>query len=191
MITENGTQRIHTLFLKFSNTDAALPVQLIRMRPSTREGFAIPNLARTFAPAPSPSPITYFTCRKSSTVTRSSPSVCNVGNWKLMRNQKIKYLRLSRYRFSSQFFSLNTFRACSRFIRQPLQAGNLTKQGTHYHHISNTAVNTDISYICFINITFCEIRVIGIWQIHHHMIYQQHKYLIKSTAYEIPELQVL
>jgi hypothetical protein len=190
VITENGTQRIYTLFLKFSNTDAALPVQLIRMRPSAREGLAIPNLARTFAPAPSPSPITYFTCRKSSTITRSSPSVCNVGNWKLMRNQKVKYLWLSRYRCSSYFFSLNTFRTYSQFIRLPLQAGKYTKYDTGYYHISNTALNIEFHKSFYQHNILWDQRCRYL-KIHHHMIYQQQRYLIKSTAYEIPELQVL
>lgn len=104
----------NTLFLKFSKTDAALPVQLIRMRPSTREGLAIPNLARTFAPAPSPSPITYFTCRKSSTVTRSSPSVCSVGNWKLITS-KVKYFQISiLFHYSSTYFGIQTQLGSSR-----------------------------------------------------------------------------
>lgn len=105
---------MNTLFLKFSKTDAALPVQLIRMRPSTREGLAIPNLARTFAPAPSPSPITYFTCRKSSTVTRSSPSVCSVGNWKLI-TLKVKYFQIwILLHRSSTYFGIQTQLGSSR-----------------------------------------------------------------------------
>lgn len=74
---------VYTLVLNVSTTLAALPVTLIKISPRHRVGWAIPNRAQTFAPAPSPKPMTYFTCKKSRTVTRSSPSVFNDGNWKL------------------------------------------------------------------------------------------------------------
>lgn len=130
---------MNTLFLKFSKTDAALPVQLIRMRPSTREGLAIPNLARTFAPAPSPSPITYFTCRKSSTVTRSSPSVCSVGNWKLITS-KVKYFQiLIHFQLSSTYFGIQTQLGSSRGY--PFYSANLSSICIH------TTWNTVMSYM--------------------------------------------
>lgn len=69
--------------MNVSVTLAALPVALISINPRLLVGCAIPNLAKTFAPAPSPNPMTYFTCKKSRTVTRSSPSVFKDGNWKL------------------------------------------------------------------------------------------------------------
>lgn len=72
-----------TLVLNESTTLAALPVQLIRMSPKHRAACAKPKRANTFAPAPSPNPITYFTCKKSKTVTKSSPSVFNDGKTKL------------------------------------------------------------------------------------------------------------
>lgn len=53
-----GIKNSFTLALKFSFTDTADPVQLINMRPSVRVGWANPNRAITFAPAPSPKPIT-------------------------------------------------------------------------------------------------------------------------------------
>ena len=74
---------VRTLFLKLSITLAAEPVQLINIIPTTLVGCAKPNLAQTFAPAPSPKQITYLTCKKFNTDTRSSPRVCNVGNWNL------------------------------------------------------------------------------------------------------------
>lgn len=77
-----------TLFLNESNTDAALPVQLIKINPKQRAGCAKPKRANTFAPAPSPKPITYLTCKKSNTVTISSPNVFNDGNGKLRHREK-------------------------------------------------------------------------------------------------------
>lgn len=71
------------MFLNDCKTDAALPVQLIKINPKQRPGWAKPNRASTLAPAPSPKPMTYFTCKKSKTVTKSSPKVFNDGNWKL------------------------------------------------------------------------------------------------------------
>ena len=60
-------------------TEAAEPVQLMRIMPRTREGCLRPKRASTLAPAPSPSSTTYLTCRKSSTVTRSSPTTSSEG----------------------------------------------------------------------------------------------------------------
>lgn len=79
-----------TFVLNVSTTLAALPVTLININPRLREGWAIPNRAKTFAPAPSPNPITYFTCKKSSTVTKSSPRVFRDGNWKLNLIEAVK-----------------------------------------------------------------------------------------------------
>lgn len=88
-----------TLVLNESTTDAALPVQLIRIKPKQRAGCANPKRANVFAPAPSPSPMTYFTCKKSNTVTKSSPSVFSDGKTKLCqhKNAKKKRLKLSKH----------------------------------------------------------------------------------------------
>lgn len=77
-----------TLVLNESTTDAALPVQLIKINPKQRAGCANPKRASVFAPAPSPKPMTYFTCKKSNTVTKSSPSVFNDGKTKLCQSKK-------------------------------------------------------------------------------------------------------
>lgn len=75
-----------TLVLKESTTEAALPVQLMRINPKHRAACAKPKRANTLAPAPSPNPMMYFTCKKSNTVTKSSPRVFNDGNAKLKTN---------------------------------------------------------------------------------------------------------
>lgn len=76
-----------TFVLNASKTEVALPVQLIKIRPKHLVGCAKPKRASTFAPAPSPKPITYLTCKKSSTVTKSSPSIWNEGYWKLHKRK--------------------------------------------------------------------------------------------------------
>lgn len=76
-----------TFVLNESTTDAALPVQLIRTDPKHRAGCANPNRAKTLAPAPSPRPIIYLTCKKSRTVTKSSPSVFKDGKLNLNWNE--------------------------------------------------------------------------------------------------------
>lgn len=78
---------IFTFVLNESTTDAALPVQLIRINPKHRAACAKPKRANTLAPAPSPSPMTYLTCKKSNTVTKSSPSVFNDGKLNLNQNE--------------------------------------------------------------------------------------------------------
>lgn len=88
-----------TLFLKLSITLAGDPVQLIRIIPITFDGCAKPNLAHTLAPAPSPRQITYFTCKKFNTDTRSSPRTWSVGNWNL-------YLKTLSFLSTKIFFSL-------------------------------------------------------------------------------------
>lgn len=76
-----------TFVLNASKTEVALPVQLIRIRPKHLAGCAKPKRASTLAPAPSPKPMTYLTCKKSSTVTKSSPSIWNEGYWKLLNDK--------------------------------------------------------------------------------------------------------
>lgn len=77
---------VFTFVLNESTTDAALPVQLIRINPKQRAAWAKPKRANTLAPAPSPNPMTYLTCKKSNTVTKSSPSVFNDGKLNLNQN---------------------------------------------------------------------------------------------------------
>lgn len=90
LIQQNWNKTRLTLALKLSLTVVADPVQLMRMRPTVRWGWARPNLASTLAPAPSPSPITYFTFTKSNTVANSSPNVCSDGNWKLETKKLVR-----------------------------------------------------------------------------------------------------
>jgi hypothetical protein len=115
------------LVLNVSKTVAAEPVQLMRTKPRHLVGCLRPKRAKTLAlnisrkefteikinvqiirfpskapdnyPAPSPNPITYFTCKKSNTVTKSSPRVWSDGNWKLVREQK---------KFQLGYFSLES-----------------------------------------------------------------------------------
>lgn len=89
IINSSGTNC--TLVLNDCKTDAALPVQLMRINPKHLLGWAKPKRAKTLAPAPSPKPIMYLTCKKSNTVTKSSPRVFNDGNWKLDLQFALQY----------------------------------------------------------------------------------------------------
>lgn len=106
-----------------SKTEVALPVQLIRIRPKHLAGCAKPKRANTFAPAPSPNPMTYLTCKKSSTVTKSSPRIWNEGYWKLEMIQNFinhsRFLRVflcSTYE-SDKFSALSACPGASTWIK--------------------------------------------------------------------------
>lgn len=92
--------RLFTFVLNESTTDAALPVQLIRINPKHRAAWAKPKRASTLAPAPSPNPMTYLTCKKSNTVTKSSPSVFNDGKLNLNQNGNLIIQRIRKKGFS-------------------------------------------------------------------------------------------